>query len=774
VDYTVEQLKAAYALNLCTVSISQIIDYRDINIMEQEYEAILNNLNLEEIPKDEALLNILKQLLDVITFFRIQEGEKAFVDRDYQQKMKNAIWSAVPNIGLIVAGGDPTTMAISLASQIGIGYMNYRKAKAEGSFEYDMKKWELERTAIEQFNGLRRELFDTAWRLADTYGFSDQLRLSERQIAQYNNILMDSDPWRKYERLDSIKDSFTAYPPFWYFFGNVANELSRSSSGDNAIYYKNAAKNYYEAFVQSFTAGNLLRENQIAASCALEYIDLLSPEIANERDKATTLLDFAVKMSGNANDVMQLCAFAYLKINDVERAATIFRRLVNEDYNTIVNAQLLSSIYVQAFLNGDSTAGRKYSYLQERIDEKYLFPFPQHSLIIGETNETSEIVQKRFVDNQKDILSKKYGIVINQFQEKYRILFGKCIPVPEGKVYSDYYFGKSSDAFEARKADGLSLKNKKNIAQYIEALLDADYPYNYLLVLNDMLNDASTLNCVQSHEDQLVLALSKSIIGRRDALKKLREIIDDGTKFSQETYNDMLDISYDEITRSFFECLARLASEYISLKKDIISINEAEMNLFEFCSQEGFDTPDRLYQTASDLVCEIRLSKQYLGVELIDEGILTSDLNNRFKEIKKKLLKERDRICSSGSTSKLFISGEEDFDRYFIKAGFPNKHEIRRKTIAILDDTTAKDKDLFFTIDGIMQISRGKMKDVVPYDDIEANADWSAINIHQFYSNEAVDMRELILLIEQLRSKPIEAIPDRINPLDLITKIIKR
>ena len=51
-EYTYNQLKAAYALNLCTVSISQIIDYDDLMVMEQEYEAILNNLNLEEIPKD--------------------------------------------------------------------------------------------------------------------------------------------------------------------------------------------------------------------------------------------------------------------------------------------------------------------------------------------------------------------------------------------------------------------------------------------------------------------------------------------------------------------------------------------------------------------------------------------------------------------------------------------------------------------------------------------------------------------------------------------------
>ena len=98
-----EKRKAAYALNLCMISVSQIIDYNDIYILEQEYDSILNNLNLEEMPKDEALLDILKQLLNVITFFRIQEGDKFFVEREYQQRMKDAIWSAVPNLGVIVA-----------------------------------------------------------------------------------------------------------------------------------------------------------------------------------------------------------------------------------------------------------------------------------------------------------------------------------------------------------------------------------------------------------------------------------------------------------------------------------------------------------------------------------------------------------------------------------------------------------------------------------------------------------------------------------------------
>ena len=106
----------------------------------------------------------------------MQEGDKKLIDREYQQKMKNAIWSAVPNLGLIVAGGNPVTMTISLASQVGIGYMNYRRVKSENQLEYEKQRWQLQRSAMEQFNGLRRELFDTAWRLADTYKFPDEYR----------------------------------------------------------------------------------------------------------------------------------------------------------------------------------------------------------------------------------------------------------------------------------------------------------------------------------------------------------------------------------------------------------------------------------------------------------------------------------------------------------------------------------------------------------------------------------------------------------------------
>ena len=281
-----EKWKAAYALNLCTVSISQIIEYNDLRFMDQEYENILNNLNLEMMPKDETLLDVLKQILDVITFFRIDEKERKLLDKEYQQKMKDAIWSAAPNPSVIMAGGSGgwIGIAVTAAISIGTGYMNYRKEKAKIGLEQERKEWELERSLMEQLHGLRRQLFETAWRLADEYHFSDELRLTEKQIKQFNEILQDDDPLRQYYRLEYIQKQYDAYPPFWYYIGSAALKVADQFSNDQDVChdYLEKANTFFDRFFKANAFENkLLREDPTVAQCAFEYIAMLESKERN-------------------------------------------------------------------------------------------------------------------------------------------------------------------------------------------------------------------------------------------------------------------------------------------------------------------------------------------------------------------------------------------------------------------------------------------------------------------------------------------------------------
>lgn len=388
-----DPLIAAYALNLCLVSISQIIDYSDIYVLEQEYESILNNLNLEHMPKDEALLDILRQILDTITFFRIQESEKKLIEQEYQARMKNAIWKAVPNFGVIVTSSDPVVILTSLASQVGIGYMNYRKEKAAIAADQEKQAWEMQRSAIEQFHGLRRELFTTAWRLADKYKFPDKWRLTENQVEQYNAILLDTNPYRRLERLEELQDGFIAYPPFWYHKGHTALEIvnlqleritehgkmSRASDVGIEPVVMLLEKNRSiarESFEHYFSINNentkLLRTDILVSSCALEFVQLLGED---ERDEKAKYIEVALKNSGRKTDILQLCAMAYLGIGEREKAAKVLRSLVREGCNVEINAQLLSGLYISDSKNPEA-AYTDYLSLGEFTDKSLLINWP--------------------------------------------------------------------------------------------------------------------------------------------------------------------------------------------------------------------------------------------------------------------------------------------------------------------------------------------------------------------------------------------------------------
>lgn len=750
-DFTKEQLKAAYALNLCTVSISQIIEYNDTQIMEQEYEAILNNLNLEQMPKDEALLNILKQLLDTITFFRIQEGDKQFIEREYQQKMKNAIWSAVPNIGMIVAGGNPVTMAISLASQVGIGYMNYRRAKADAMLEADKQKWQLERTAIEQFNGLRRELFDTAWRLAATYQFPDQLRLTEHQIKQYNSILMDSDLIRKYERLEAIKEHFYAYPPFWYQFGNTANAIA----GEKDLELPDSARDEYRMLAMShfkqYRSSNehgLLREDQIAASCALELLDLLDPTA--DRALMQDLLEEAITYSGRANDVLQLASIAYLKLNEQEKAIGLLRQLVNEQYNTVLNAQLLSSLYVSEVINHQSISARNaYAVLQTRVGEKYLYPMPTPSM------DSKNLLENHFIKEQQRILFEKYRLVIQRFIEKYAVKYGQIIPPVDYRTHHpDSYYQCSEAAIWNRKLEVQELKGRRADAYYKDILRDANVVDRIFAFCNELYEAVGTLDCVNGTiHSQLGDRLETSLKEKQDFLKQIQDKLESG-HFGTSEMLSLLDLSFVALTNTFFQLFSDSVQAFIASREEMQDFSIAEENLSVFCVQEDIPLPEVLYgkDGAANIVIETPHRKRF-SLELLSEEnpVQTVEYPDNSQTMEALIAAAIPSIVVNSEKVEFYTEESAKLERYF--SGNPKLSKdtyLKAIALAVLDDTSAKGGyDLIFTHQAVTPVRNGIVRSPIAYKDIKMPTKTS-LKIDGVFYNTSINVERLYELIQKL------------------------
>lgn len=96
--------------------------------------------------------------------------------------------------------------------------------------------------------------------------------------------------------MDSIKENFEAYPPFWYFIGHAANYITCNENteitNEEIIKYRQIAINNFKKF-EELIKFNILREDQLAASCLLEHVDILLLE------KNKVLLPFSPSMFYN-------------------------------------------------------------------------------------------------------------------------------------------------------------------------------------------------------------------------------------------------------------------------------------------------------------------------------------------------------------------------------------------------------------------------------------------------------------------------------------------
>lgn len=583
---------AAYALNLCMVSISQIVDYEDLTILEQEYDGILNNLNLQNMPKDEALLKILKQTLDTITFFRIQEVEKKMLEKKYQHQLKNAIWNAIPSLNVFVAGS-PATIALSLATTVGTGYMTYRRAKNQINIDHEEARWKLQRSAIEQFNALRRELFDTSWRLADEYGFEDRLRLTEKQIAQFNEILMDPNPLKRYERLYNIKDKFDAYPPFWYYIGHAANEVFYN---EQLYEFHDLAIKHFEKFKECNDL-NLLRKDPIRSSCNLEYVDLLTvtqESCKKNKDLIISLTEDAYEHSGEDLDVFQICAINYLKIGCHERAIPILRNLVVEGFNTKANAIILSKLYLVTSLNVNkfNENEKAYKSVKKIVRDNYLLPWPSKYELLDDNNKKE---QDDFIKNWKTELVEIVSRISNNILDNKIIEWNKFMYCHNLWDYTDSFYQKHSK-WRYNYLYNISLNEPNQWERFIGELRTKNMVLAYENTINSLVNLHYSLfrqvygDSTESFSE-ITSEVTYKLKWKAECYKNAKTIIKKETvSFSKfhNTFCSCYDLSQIFDIKHFTELIKKEIDKYQKIEELI----KFENCLYNFCVENGIEYPE--------------------------------------------------------------------------------------------------------------------------------------------------------------------------------------
>ncbi len=342
---------AILALNYCHFSLYKIIEYNDRIVLDEEYNNIINNINLTKI-NDAELIVILKELMDVLTQFKLDERSKEKLLKQYEKNVEKALYSMMSTMasnGWEVAKGAGTqnwgACAVSLA-QAGTAYMDYRNSIEAYRDVLDEAVWQLEGGAIERINESNKKFLETYWQFMKKYNAPDKWRLTQEQFGDYLTILKDKDDAKKYRNLLRMEDEFHSFPPYWYYRGAAAQKIGKREDVLNCYtMYDNTRKGFF-------------RQDKSYSSVVM--LKVVETDYQNRKEVLNEDLVKVIRQDRKDWRKRLFCAYKFIEYGDLEKAKEHVQANIDNNKAVSVSRKALGDIY---FLENDK------SHLQKLIEK---------------------------------------------------------------------------------------------------------------------------------------------------------------------------------------------------------------------------------------------------------------------------------------------------------------------------------------------------------------------------------------------------------------------
>jgi len=319
------QLQVLQSLNLIAVSLTHIMNYNDKVVLDQEYNTIINNLNLSNIP-DADIITLLQELMDLLISSKIQDHEREYLlscfDKNIQTELKNRVKSSIFDTDLVL---NPYTSILSAVLSTGSFYFNYRSQLDTYAKEKEEGRWAIEAKTMQGLNSFYKKLLKYSWELMRKYNFPDEWRLDEKQLSAYTDILKESDLARRYRKLERIENNFQKFPPYWYYRGQAAQEIGKNEEAIRCF-------NQFQQIHQG-----ILRKDPYAASVAM-CKTMLTVEQA---DPATLKSDLNLILA-NSEDAdwgnILFAALQYARMGDSDAAGKLILRNLDNGHIAFIDS----------------------------------------------------------------------------------------------------------------------------------------------------------------------------------------------------------------------------------------------------------------------------------------------------------------------------------------------------------------------------------------------------------------------------------------------------
>jgi hypothetical protein len=359
---------AILALNYCHMSLFKITEYNDRVVLDEEYNNIINNINLSKI-KDPELIEILKKLMDVLTEFKLDERSKEELFKQYEKNVEGALYSAMKEggqktidssklvaglakqaastaaTGATVAVGSNVAAPVVIAAtcaivlvQAGSAYVSYRNAIKAYREALDATVWKLEGKAIERINEINKTFLETYWKLMTKYHAPDKWRLTLEQFKDYFAIVRDKDDGRKYRNLVRLENDLAYFPPYWYFRGAAAQKIGE----------KEDVLNCYAMYEE--TRKGFFRQDRTYSSVIM--LKVVETDYKDKQEVLSSDLTEVVKQDRKDWRKRLFSAYKFIEYGDLAKAKEQVQANIDSGRAVSVSRKALGDIF---YLGNDKT-----------------------------------------------------------------------------------------------------------------------------------------------------------------------------------------------------------------------------------------------------------------------------------------------------------------------------------------------------------------------------------------------------------------------------------
>lgn len=231
---------AVELINYIQFSVAKIINGKSKGLLEDEFDAVINNINPASLQAPE-LINAYDTLLSTLTALRLNENQREQAAKVLERKKKNAVTNCLNSFGSIfVPGVNPVSLLASVAYTGVSAALNYRRAVNEVKIEGEERFFEIDQNDLEYIDTLRANLFIATAKVFANRSNSAEGLISEntmKQFADAVNSMYDGEESARNALLylDAAEHDLSLFPPYWLARA-VANYKSGSEKSDYVQY----------------------------------------------------------------------------------------------------------------------------------------------------------------------------------------------------------------------------------------------------------------------------------------------------------------------------------------------------------------------------------------------------------------------------------------------------------------------------------------------------------------------------------------------------------